>query len=99
LASAWGPTLAAALWPLTAGVAISILALIAYDGLAGRVESLAGTLDRIGAETIDAIAMSLPADPRPIVVPTLGSARTPHQIRLEVPKAVPHAGMEEEQGI
>ena len=99
LASAWGPTLAVALWPLTAGVAISILALIAYDGLAGRVESLTGTLDRIGAETIDAIALSLPADLRPPAVPTLGAARTPHQIRLEVPKPVPHAAMEEEQGL
>jgi biopolymer transport protein ExbB len=80
---AWGPALAGALTPLTAGVAIAILALVAYDGLAGRVETLTGMLDRVGAETIDAIALSLPADQRPS---SPGPPRTPHQpIRLEVP--------------
>jgi biopolymer transport protein ExbB len=69
--AAWGPALASALSPLTAGVAIAILALVAYDGLMGRVEVLAGMLDRVGAETVDAIAMATPAP---------GSqARTPHQ--------------------
>jgi biopolymer transport protein ExbB len=58
---------------MTAGVALAILALVAYDGLVGRVETLAGSLERLGAETIDAIAMSLPAEPR--------SSRTPHSFR------------------
>jgi biopolymer transport protein ExbB len=81
-APGWGPALADALSPLTAGVALAILALIAYDGLAGRVETLANALDRAGAETIDAIAMSLNPD-TPII-----SARTPHQIRMDIPKPV-----------
>lgn len=68
---AWGPALAGALAPLTAGVAIAILALLAFDGLTIRAESLAADLDRIGAETIDAIALATPlqavhvAPPRP----------------------------------
>jgi biopolymer transport protein ExbB len=58
--AAWGPALAAALTPLCTGVAIAILALVAYDGLLIRIEKLAGALDRLGAETIDAIAMAAP---------------------------------------
>jgi biopolymer transport protein ExbB len=80
--AAWGPALANALSPLTTGVALAILSLIAFDGLAGRVEVLANALDRVGAETIDAIAMSLAPDVNP------GPARTPHQIRFEVPRSV-----------
>lgn len=80
--AAWGPALASALSPLTAGVALAILALVAFDGLAGRVEVLANGLDRVGAETIDAIAMSLAPDVNP------GPARTPHQVRFEVPRPV-----------
>ena len=59
---AWGPALASALFPLTASVALATLALVAYDGLAGRVESLVGDLDSVGAETIDAVAMALPLE-------------------------------------
>ncbi|RUL89621.1 MotA/TolQ/ExbB proton channel family protein [Tautonia sociabilis] len=55
-ATAWGPALAGALAPLTAGVAVAILALVAYDGLMGRVEAISGALDRLGAETAEAIA-------------------------------------------
>lgn len=55
--NAWGPALAGALAPLTAGVAMAILALVAYDGLMGKVESLSGALDRLGAETVDAVAV------------------------------------------
>ena len=61
-----GPALAGTLGPLTAGVGLAILALVAYDGLVGRVESLLGDLDRVAAETIDAIASASPelAEPR-----------------------------------
>lgn len=86
--TAWGPALAAALGPLTAGVALSILALVAYDGLAGRVERLVGSLEQVGAETIDAIAMTLPHDRAPAPGP-VGPARTPHQVRMEVPNPGP----------
>ncbi len=77
----WGPGLASALSPLTAGVALAVLFLVAYDGLASRVDSLIAALDRIGAETVDAVAMALPVDPRPPLAP----ARTPHAptIRIE----------------
>ena len=77
----WGSALGAALIPLTAGVALSILALVIYDGLVGRVEQLAGMIDRLGAETVDAIAMSAPppADPVP----------APHRAAVE-PRRGPH---------
>jgi biopolymer transport protein ExbB len=95
-AADWAPALAAALWPLTASVALATLALVAYDGLAGRVEQLSDALDRVGAETIDAIALPLPTAGEHRGA-TLGAAhnhgphgpsgpsRTPHQVRLEVP--------------
>jgi biopolymer transport protein ExbB len=62
-ADAWGPTLAAALAPLTAGVALAILALVVYDGFVGRVETFSVALDRAGLETIDAIASAC-SEPR-----------------------------------
>lgn len=88
-APAWGPALATALAPSIVGVALAILALVAYDGLVGKVDALAGALDRLGAETVDAIAMSSAAEvrvaaerrPRP-----QGSARTPHQARIDDPE-------------
>jgi biopolymer transport protein ExbB len=112
-ASAWGPALAAAFWPLTAGVALATLALVAYDGLAGRVEYLSDGLDRVGAETIDAIALAVPlpvaADPRGASSSSahhhgphapLGSARTPHQIRLEVPaRPAPRAAIDDDDDL
>lgn len=78
-ASSWGPALAQAIGPLTAGVALATLALAVYDAFAGKVEMLSAALDRIAAETIDAIALSLPNDPprgRParIVGMSLGAA-------------------------
>ena len=56
----WGRALAAALSPLTAGIAIGTLALVSYDTLFAKIERLTGALDRLGAETIDAIAMATP---------------------------------------
>jgi biopolymer transport protein ExbB len=56
--ASWGPAVAQALSPLVTGVATGILALVAYDVLFTRIERLGGALDRLGAETIDAIAMS-----------------------------------------
>ena len=64
---AWGPLLAAALTPLSAGLIIATLALVAYDGLLTRIEKLAGSLDRLGAETIDAIALTAPISSPAIV--------------------------------
>ncbi len=54
----WGPALAAALSPLILGLTIATLALVAFDSLIIRIERLSGALDRLGAETIDAIAMA-----------------------------------------
>jgi biopolymer transport protein ExbB len=71
-AFAWAPALAAALSPLTTGVLIATLALIAYDGVLTRVEKLAGALDRLGAETIEAIALLAP-----VVAPPMAMAASP----------------------
>jgi biopolymer transport protein ExbB len=70
----WGRALAAALSPLTAGIAIGTLALVSYDILYARIERLTGALDRLGAETIDAIAMVTPPAV-PSVLATLLHAR------------------------
>jgi biopolymer transport protein ExbB len=87
---AWGPALATALTPLTVGVALAILALVAYDGLTGRIEKLAGTLDRLGAESVDAIAMTAPAESRTSEhrAHLGGPLRSPHPIRVEIPDAL-----------
>jgi biopolymer transport protein ExbB len=87
VAVAWGPALAAALAPLSTGILIAILALVAYDGVLVRVEKLAGSLDRLGAETIEAIAMSAPMPVSPIA---LGSSPAPP--RLTDPGPDPEAG-------
>jgi biopolymer transport protein ExbB len=81
-AGAWGAVLARALNPLSAGLIIAALALVAYDGVLLRVESLAGELDRLGAETIEAIALIAPRSVAPV---TLASAHA--QFRPHVPVA------------
>jgi biopolymer transport protein ExbB len=96
--AAWGPSLGNSLVPLTSGVALAIVALVAYDGLVGKVEKLAGAIDRLGAETVDAIAMSTPSEPSPHAHsasrPTEprrvmhGPIRGPHQIRVEIPDSI-----------
>ena len=83
---AWGPALAAALVPLTTGVALAILALVAYDGLVIRVEALAGALDRLGAETVDAVALAAePPRPQPRTDPA-ATGRAPHPYRVDQPE-------------
>jgi biopolymer transport protein ExbB len=97
-AGSWGPALAAALGPLTAGVALATLALVAFDGLTGKVESLSGTLDRIGASTIDAIALATPAEPRGVAgmvlshgpSPTAGPHTLAHPPTTAAPSRTPH---------
>jgi biopolymer transport protein ExbB len=74
---AWGPALAAAITPLSTGLIIATLALVAYDGVLTHVEKLAGALDRLGAETIEAIALSAPPSAKPIAL-----ARTSHQAKI-----------------
>lgn len=76
-AVAWGPALAAAMTPLSTGLIIATLALVAYDGVSSRVETLAGALDRLGAETIEAIAMAAPPAATPIAM-----ARSPHFVKV-----------------
>ena len=92
---AWGPALGNALVPLTAGVALAILALVAYDGLIAKVEKLASVIDRLGAETVDAIAMSAPAEapasalhraaPEPRRGPHMPIRGSHSLIRVEIP--------------
>ena len=62
--AAWAPAVAHSLATLTAGVGLAIVSLVLYDGLSGRVEALASALDRLGAEAVDAIAMSAPEKPK-----------------------------------
>ncbi len=91
--AAWGPLVAAALAPLTAGVGLAILSLVAYDGLVGRIETLAGELDRIGAEVVDAIVVATPSTSRP-ASPSApyradgASMARPHSVRVEVPERI-----------
>ena len=54
---AW-PALSEALRPLIVGVALATASLVAFDLLMARIERLGGALDRLGAETVDAVAMS-----------------------------------------
>jgi biopolymer transport protein ExbB len=91
--AAWGPPLAGALGMLTAGVGLAILALVAYDALAGRVETLDNDLDRLGAEVVDALAIAA-AVPigRPGIGPGAGpiaTARTPHRYRADPARGEP----------
>jgi len=92
----WGPALAPALSPLILGLTIATLALVAYDSLVIRIERLSGALDRLGAETIDAIAMATQPAASPLIASSFnprasrsdpgrpvgagGAVRTPHQI-------------------
>jgi biopolymer transport protein ExbB len=103
---AWAPAIASALGPLTAGVAMAILSLVAYDGLMGRVEKLVGDLEKLGAQTVDAIALAVPPEPaRPAPSsphahapdphyrrPSQGYPRTSHQpMRIDIPNAIARA--------
>lgn len=105
--AAWGPAIASTLGPLTAGVAMAILSLVAYDGLMGRVEKLVGDLEKLGAETVDAIALAVPPESsRPAPSPSHSHApdphyrrpspggypRPPHQpMRIDIPNAIARA--------
>ncbi|MBX6314512.1 MAG: MotA/TolQ/ExbB proton channel family protein [Isosphaeraceae bacterium] len=84
----WGPALASALAPLTAGVALAILALVAYDGLSGRVEALTHDLDRVGAETVDAIALAMPVEPPRGMASRTDPAQAPRPVRIEIPDGI-----------
>ena len=55
-AVAWSSVVAGSLGTLTAGVALAILAFVAFDGLTERAEGLVERLERIGSETVDAIS-------------------------------------------
>jgi biopolymer transport protein ExbB len=85
---AWGPAVALALAPLTVSVGLAILALVFYDGLTGRVDALAGALDRIAAETVDAIALAAPA---PAPTPAEARATRPDPAAAMSPPKPPHA--------
>ncbi|MEW4571228.1 MotA/TolQ/ExbB proton channel family protein [Tautonia sp. JC769] len=87
--ASWGPALGGALAPLTAGVALAILALVAYDGLMGRVEALENALDRLGAETVDAIAVLATAQQASRADKGSMAAATPHRNA----SAGPHFGV------
>ncbi len=88
--AAWGRALAATLAPLTVGIIIAAISLVAYDALMIRVEKLTGALDRLGTETIDAIAMTAP-----ISTPHLKFGRSPGAALVPTaaaPDSAPTAG-------
>ncbi|WP_165248482.1 MotA/TolQ/ExbB proton channel family protein [Paludisphaera soli] len=74
------PALADALAPLIFGVGVGVVAMVLYDLLTTRVERLGAALDRLGAETIDAVAMTTV-----VAAPTLGSHPSSPHIRLGEP--------------
>ncbi len=84
----WGPALAPALSPLVLGLTIATLALAAYDSLVIRIERLSGALDRLGAETIDAIAMAT----QPAASPLIASPFSPHASRSDPEHPVGNPG-------
>ena len=53
----WSQGIAASLMPLISGAAVGAIAFVLYDGIMGKVEKLSNSLDRLGAETADAVAM------------------------------------------
>jgi biopolymer transport protein ExbB len=75
LESGWGPAASGALSFLTVGLAIATAAIVAFDALSVRIERLSGALDRLGAETIDAIATAAP--PRVSALPLSGGPSRP----------------------
>jgi biopolymer transport protein ExbB len=75
-----GPELAGALGPLIAGVALAILALVAYDGLSGKVESLQADLERIIARIVDAIASADDMNSQRSRGDSAGPLHSPHRI-------------------
>jgi biopolymer transport protein ExbB len=99
---AWGPLLAAALTPLSAGLIVATLALVAYDGLLTRIEKLSGSLDRLGAETIDAIALTAPLSSPAIMVSSVAAqTKTPHlaSLRRDSPSQSVAGSGEHEAGV
>jgi biopolymer transport protein ExbB len=76
------PALADALRPSIAGMSIATVALVLYDLLMVRIERLSGALDRLGAETVDAVAMSTQtAAPTFPSTPHVRIGETPHDAR------------------
>jgi biopolymer transport protein ExbB len=84
----WASVVASALGPLIGGVVLAILSLVAYDGLVARVEGFERSLDRLGAETVDAIAMSTLPEPRRSEIRTDSAnlPRAPHPVRVDIPQ-------------
>lgn len=74
----WTHQLAQGLFPLTAGVILAVLSLIAYDGLCVRVSKYVSRLEKIGNKLVDQVALATPpAEPRMMIEPPLMQHR-PH---------------------
>ncbi|MDX2038893.1 MAG: biopolymer transporter [Isosphaeraceae bacterium] len=80
--------LAAAIQPLIAAVVLSILLIVAFDGLRARIESISEALDRLGAETVDAVAMSQSTELKPAPEPRSAPVESRSQRGFEPPR--PH---------
>lgn len=56
----WTHQLAQGLFPLTAGVILAVLALIAYDGMCVKVSKAVSRLEKIGNKLVDQVALATP---------------------------------------
>jgi biopolymer transport protein ExbB len=79
-AVSWGPIVAVALGPLTFGLALAIIATVAYDACSARAEDLLCELDRLGAEVVDAIVTYTPRE----------STRAEYRAEPGTPTRAPH---------
>jgi|GEM_PF-5633029 len=68
----WTHQLAQGLFPLTAGVILAVLSLVAYDGLCVRVAKHVSWLEKIGNKLVDQVALAtVPVEPRLMIEPPL----------------------------
>lgn len=68
----WTHQLAHGLFPLTAGVILAVLSLVAYDGFCVRVARHVSRLEKIGNKLVDQVAIAtVPAEPRMLIEPPL----------------------------
>lgn len=86
----WPQGVATALTPLIAGVAAGAIAYVLFDGLMGKIEKLATALDRLGAETADAVAMLAPPPP-PTAPNAAGTPRERRRSDPETPAEAPRS--------
>jgi biopolymer transport protein ExbB len=84
---AWNAAAGGSLDPLSAGVALAIVALVAYDGLAARIDSFTAALQRLGSDVIDAIDSAPRSGTRPDARADQAGVPSPFHSREPAPGA------------